>query len=104
MKYTMLIILFLSLFGVSVSVLAETPTSTGPEVIKIKMGELDLLFKHWKHQKILNNDCHQCHTTKIGKIDSWSKDTAHMLCITCHELMDKGPTECRDCHSIHARK
>jgi RNA polymerase subunit RPABC4/transcription elongation factor Spt4 len=27
-----------------------------------------------------------------------------MLCITCHELMDKGPTECRDCHSIQARK
>lgn len=99
MKRTMLTIMLLSLIGVSVSVFAETPTNSGPEVIKLKMGDLVLPFKHWKHQKSLNNECHHCHGTTIGKIDDWSKDTAHLICISCHRNKDKGPTECIQCHS-----
>ena len=104
MKYTMLTVLLLSLFGVSVSVIAETPTNTGPELIILNMGDRELPFKHRNHQEIVNNECQQCHASKIGKIDDWNKGTAHMLCITCHELKDKGPTECRECHTVYSRK
>jgi cytochrome c553 len=99
MKRTMSTILLLSLIGVSVSVFAGNPTNLGPEVIKLKMGDLVLPFKHWSHQKRLNNECFHCHATKIGKIEDWSKETAHNLCISCHEIEGKGPVECQQCHN-----
>ena len=98
MKHTMVAILLLSMIGGTVSALAETPTDPGPEVIRLKMGDLVLPFKHRKHQKILNDECFHCHATTIGKIDGWSKNTAHDLCISCHEIEDKGPVQCKECH------
>ncbi len=99
MKPTILAIFLLSLIGMSVTVLAENPANIGPEVIKFKMGDLTLPFKHWRHQKrIQGSKCFTCHTKEIGKILNWSKDTAHSLCIPCHELEKKGPIECKLCH------
>jgi len=97
-KRFVLMLALLSIATVSSVALAETPKNNGPEVIKLKMGEMDLQFKHWKHQKSVNNECYHCHNTKIGKIDNWGKDTAHTVCIACHELEDKGPVTCRQCH------
>ena len=78
--------------------IAESPVKSGPEIISLKMGANNLTFKHRVHQKNLNNECWNCHKTENGKIDNWSKDTAHTLCIPCHDLEGKGPVECKQCH------
>ena len=33
-----------------------------------------------------------------GKIAGWGKESAHTICIPCHDLDDKGPVECHQCH------
>ncbi|HEY5513969.1 MAG TPA: cytochrome c3 family protein [Geomonas sp.] len=97
-KRLVLMLVLLSMVAVSSAAFAEAPKDKGPEVIRLKMGDMELPFKHWKHQKATNNECFHCHNTKIGKIDNWGKDTAHKVCIACHELEDKGPVSCRQCH------
>jgi hypothetical protein len=105
MRYPILSILLLVLMVVSASVSAASERNTTPEVIKFKMGDLTLPFHHLKHQKSLNNECQRCHGNEIGKIDNWGEVTAHLLCINCHELMNKGPTECIKCHyNIYSKK
>jgi len=98
MKKRMLVLLALSFTAISGAALAESPKQNGPETITFKMKDLELPFKHWRHQKSLNGECFHCHSTTIGKIDGWGKDTAHKLCVSCHELEDKGPV-CRQCHT-----
>jgi hypothetical protein len=84
--------------GVSTVVGADAPKDRGRELIELKMGHLVLPFKHWKHQKDVNNECYHCHSKKIGQIEGWGKDTAHGICIPCHDLDGKGPVECHQCH------
>lgn len=98
MKRLLSVALFLFMVTICASVNAETPKN-GPEIINLKMGVMVLPFNHLDHQKKLNNECSVCHASKIGKIDGWGKDTAHKICIACHELEDQGPTECRQCHA-----
>jgi len=93
-----LVIAVLSVYGVASNVMAEAPAGTGPEVINLKMGVMVLPFSHGKHARELKNDCLHCHTKKIGKIEGWGKDTAHRICIPCHDLEEKGPVECHQCH------
>jgi len=93
-----LVLGLLSIAGVSSAATQGKPANSGPEVIKLKMGDMQLPFKHWEHQKNTNNECFHCHNTKIGKIDNWGKDTAHKVCIACHELEDRGPVSCLQCH------
>lgn len=88
----------------SVSLAGEPPKDRGPEIINLKMAELQLPFKHWQHQKNTNNECFHCHASKIGKIDGWGKETAHKICIACHELEGKGPASCRQCHTKKKKK
>ena len=105
MKRSILTIMLLSLLVAAGPVFSETPANSGPEIIRFNMGDLVLPFRHWKHQKSLNNECHHCHGSTIGKIDAWDKDTAHLICISCHTDRHKGPTECIQCHSnIYSRK
>jgi len=103
-KRVLLVLVALSMTAISSAALAQTPKNKGREVIKLNMGDLQLPFKHWKHQKDLNNECFHCHNSKIGKIDGWGKDTAHKICIACHELEGKGPASCRQCHSKPPKK
>ena len=98
-KQGILLLLVLLLTAVSSAALAQAPDNRGPEVIRLKMGEMELPFKHWTHQKEVKNECYHCHNTKIGKIDGWGKETAHTICIPCHELEGKGPVSCRQCHT-----
>src|ERR1700686_4376239 len=77
---------------------AEAPKKRGPEVINKKRGLMYLPFQHWKHQTNVRNECFNCHKTTLGKIDNWSKDTAHKICISCHDLEEKGPVQCAQCH------
>jgi hypothetical protein len=70
----------------------------GPEVIILKMGNMDLTFHHWQHQTSAHIDCFNCHKSKIGHIDDWGEATAHKICIPCHDLENKGPVLCRECH------
>ena len=88
----------LSMTTLASAAVTEAPANKGREVINVKMGDMELPFQHWKHQSSLNNECYHCHNTKIGKIDGWSKETAHQICIPCHELEDKGPVTCLQCH------
>jgi predicted CXXCH cytochrome family protein len=71
----------------------------GPEFINLKMGNMDLQFRHWQHQTSAQNDCFNCHKTKIGQIDDWGEASAHKICIPCHDLENKGPVLCRECHN-----
>jgi len=98
MKRLVLVLGLLSIAGVSAAAVTTATKDPGPEVIRLKMGDMELPFQHWKHQKSLNQECYHCHNTKIGKIDHWGKETAHKVCIACHELEDKGPTTCLQCH------
>jgi hypothetical protein len=88
----------LAVSTLSSTAMAAPPTNLGPEVINLKMGVMIAPFTHRKHQKLLNNECWHCHKTVNGKIDDWGKDTAHTICIACHDLYEKGPVECRACH------
>lgn len=101
-KRTIGMILCLSLQ--SAPIFAETTMNPGPEVIKFKMGDLVLPFSHWGHQKSLKNDCSPCHADTSWKIGGWSKETAHTLCIACHQTKKKGPVECKECHNVHYSK
>lgn len=98
MKRLALVLGLLSVAAVCSAAATTTTKDIGPEVIKLKMGGMELPFQHWKHQKSLKQECYHCHNTKIGKIDGWGKETAHTVCIACHELEDKGPTTCLQCH------
>jgi cytochrome c553 len=99
MKKRVLVLVTLLMAAISSTALAQTPKENGREIITLKMGDSDLRFDHWKHQRTLKNECYHCHATKIGKIDDWSKETAHKVCIACHDLEDKGPVTCRQCHT-----
>ncbi len=101
MKQSIFVVLAVAaLSSGSTLVLADTAQNNGPEIINLKMGDTSLAFKHWKHQKALTgkNDCFRCHKVEIGKIEAWGKETAHTICIPCHDLSDKGPVECKGCH------
>lgn len=89
--------LFFSLLFAA-SVMADKPENQGPKIIKLKMGAETIEFTHYKHQKVTNNQCWECHDKKSGKIDNWSEATAHKLCIPCHDLNEQGPVSCKDCH------
>jgi len=94
-------IIFTLILSSSISFAAEKSDPSkdrGPEFINLKMGVMELKFQHWKHQTSLHNDCFNCHKTKIGVIDGWSKDVAHKVCIPCHDLENKGPVLCQECH------
>ena len=69
-----------------------------PEKIHFKMGAMHLEFLHKKHIQNLNNECFHCHKTEFAKIDNWGEKTAHTICIPCHDMNDKGPVECNQCH------
>ena len=95
------IVLIAGLFitsGCLTPVLADPPKDRGREIIKLKMGDMELRFQHWKHQSNVHNECYNCHKTRIGVIDGWSKEVAHKVCIPCHDLENKGPVQCHECH------
>lgn len=98
-KGLLLVLVALSINVISSAALAQSPKDKGREIINLKMSDLQLPFKHWEHQKNLDNECYHCHNSKIGKIDGWGEETAHTICIACHELEGKGPISCRQCHT-----
>jgi len=92
-------VLFLVAVAMSSTAMAEDLTQdAGPEIIKLKMGDLYLIFKHWNHQKWSNHECFHCHASQEWKIKKWDKDVAHLICIPCHDQGKKGPVDCKDCH------
>jgi hypothetical protein len=76
----------------------DIPDNAGPEIIRLKMGTNVLTFQHLKHQKTSNNECFHCHKAQEWKIKPWDREVAHQVCISCHDLNDKGPVECKGCH------
>lgn len=78
---------------------AEIPQNRGPAVIDLKMGKETIKFQHLEHQKRNNNECFHCHKPQEWKIKTWDKEVAHQVCIACHDLNDKGPVECKGCHT-----
>jgi predicted CXXCH cytochrome family protein len=98
MKKILFPAVLLSSILASTTAFADTPKGAGPEVINLKMGLMQLPFQHWKHQAFNNSECFHCHKAEGGKIEGWGKETAHNLCIPCHDLNDKGPVECKQCH------
>lgn len=77
---------------------AHASKGAGPETINMKTGSLPLPFPHWKHQILNGSECFHCHKADGGKIENWGKEAAHELCIPCHDMNDKGPVECKQCH------
>ncbi len=78
---------------------SEALQNPGPEIIPLKNGSIPLQFSHRKHQNLQNSECFHCHIPDRWKIDNWGKETAHSMCISCHDLNDKGPVKCEDCHT-----
>jgi hypothetical protein len=96
--FSAVIMLALSLI-VSQGIAQDTPTKDAPDVIQLKMGKGSTSFQHKNHQIKMKNECYHCHKTKTGIIDNWSEESAHVLCIACHDLYDNGPLECKGCHT-----
>lgn len=97
--FPLLFAAFIATVGMPSAIMAaDTPQGAGPEIIKLKMGDLHLIFKHWQHQKWSNQECFHCHTDKEWKIKNWDKDVAHQICIPCHDQLKKGPVDCKECH------
>jgi predicted CXXCH cytochrome family protein len=100
MKLFTVLVASLLVIGTSSNILAvETPPNIGPAVIELKMGNMRLPFQHLKHQKLNNNECFHCHKPQEWKIKGWNKEVAHQICISCHDLNEKGPVECKGCHT-----
>jgi predicted CXXCH cytochrome family protein len=81
----------------SSTVLADTFKSKGPELMYFNMRVL-MPFQHWKHQTLANDECLHCHDRNSKKIKGWGKEVAHKICIPCHDLDQKGPVLCHECH------
>jgi predicted CXXCH cytochrome family protein len=90
-------ILSLAFLVVTSNVLAEALKNPGPEVMYFNMS-VPIPFNHWKHQKLAKDDCLHCHDRKGEKIKGWGKEIAHKICIPCHDLDEKGPVLCHECH------
>lgn len=98
-KKVMLLVVILSGILVYWTDSAKAVNGAGPDVISLKTGVAPLPFQHWKHQALNGGECSNCHKVESGgKIEGWGKETAHGLCIPCHDLNDKGPVECGQCH------
>ncbi len=95
-----IVMVVLGFSGISMSAQEEKVVTGGPEIIIHKMKDSKPLeLKHWEHQKRMKkNGCSNCHRGEIGKIEGWDKEFAHMVCIPCHDLNDKGPVNCKECH------
>lgn len=91
MNKTVCIVLFL----VNVMACSTVFAGSGPDSIQLKTV---VPFQHWKHQVSPGVECVNCHKPGSGKIENWGKDAAHELCIACHDLNEKGPVECKQCH------
>lgn len=97
---TSMFVPLLVIIGLPLAVLAaETPENAGPEIIKLNMGPKTFVFQHRKHQTSNNNECFHCHKPQEWKIKKWDKEVAHEVCIACHDLNEKGPVECKGCHT-----
>lgn len=96
MKKMLLSAVLLTTVMVSSTVHAAAAKGAGPESIAMKT--LSVPFPHWKHQVTNGSECFHCHNADGGKIKGWGKEAAHELCIPCHDLNDKGPVECKQCH------
>jgi predicted CXXCH cytochrome family protein len=94
-----LAVIFALVMATSTLARAEEPKNIGPEIINLKMGVMQLPFKHRKHQQAQKSECFHCHKPDKWKMDEWSKEVAHELCISCHDLNDNGPVECKGCHT-----
>lgn len=98
-RYALLLAIMLqAASGLFTAALADTPKNIGPEVINLKMGVMILPFQHRKHQINQNNECFHCHKADKWRIEGWGKEVAHQICISCHDLNEKGPVECHQCH------
>lgn len=94
----MLVMMLVSVAAVVTAQEAKT-NQGGPEIVTFKMDGKPFELKHWKHQaRAKKGGCTNCHRGEIGKIEGWGKDFAHMICISCHDLDDKGPVQCKECH------
>lgn len=99
MKQLALLMALVFVTGISSTFAADAPKDRGPEVIQFKMGVMTLPFPHRKHQEQLNGECYHCHgKSSSWKIANWGKEAAHTICIACHDLEERGPVECRQCH------
>lgn len=103
-KVLLLLLVTITMAGTSAVASGQSENTKGREIIILKMAELELPFKHWKHQRYLNNECFHCHHSTLGKIDGWGDQTAHRICIECHELEKRGPSSCRHCHPNNKKK
>ncbi|MDD2365767.1 MAG: cytochrome c3 family protein [Desulfuromonadaceae bacterium] len=92
MNRVSIFVIFLSIIILSSAAYA----GSGSEFISMKT--VSDPFSHWKHQKMNKSECDNCHEAEGGKIAGWGKEAAHTLCIPCHDMNEKGPVECKQCH------
>ena len=68
-----------------------------------KKGEV--IFSHSRHLKSLHEDqCILCHRVENPTLESIqtrfeNHRVAHSFCKGCHTKIEKGPTECHQCHN-----
>lgn len=98
MKNFVLVMSLLAFSIINTSPESRAQQNPGPETMTLKNGTTPLKFTHRKHQQLQNSECFHCHAPTGWKIDNWGKEVAHSMCISCHDLNDKGPVKCEECH------
>lgn len=85
----------LIMVSLAISIDSGADQNIGAETINMKKG---VIFTHKKHQTFQNSECSQCHQLGNWKIENWGQEVAHTMCISCHDLSEKGPMKCDECH------
>lgn len=99
MKRLLLMLTLCCFLLIWLNISGEAAEDPGPAVITLKGKPEPVKFTHKAHQSRLKTECFHCHQSGKTKIDGWGKDAAHALCISCHDLNDKGPVKCEECHA-----
>jgi predicted CXXCH cytochrome family protein len=92
MKLLLSTIVCAVLLAAGIAVAADAPAA--PITLPAKNGNVTLAHKTHAAQK-----CEACHAdAKGGKIEGFTKEKAHALCVECHKKEAKGPSKCAECH------
>jgi hypothetical protein len=79
--------------------------SPSKDLLVFPSAKGEVVFSHSKHLRSLKEDecirCHRIENPTLKNIQSRFGDhrIAHAFCKGCHRTLEKGPTECHQCHN-----
>jgi hypothetical protein len=68
----------------------------GPETITLTAKNGNVTLPHAQHAAMI--DCGTCHGEGPPGAIEFDRESAHALCIGCHQERGAGPVKCAECH------